>query len=175
MIGPGRLAQLLNGELSRKSCSFAEYILHCAPYVPPGAGDLLAVIKRIARCDREQAATLEDTIVALGGIPQSGMFDEGVADTNYLNLVYLCELLVRSRRECLELFVKRLDDSAGYPAVCEVLQMIIEQDRLLLRELEEALERHNSKVAEPEPGSERTATHDAVSCTDGSDPSAGGT
>ncbi|MCX7718638.1 MAG: hypothetical protein N2111_09610 [Candidatus Sumerlaeaceae bacterium] len=174
MIPSETLADLLNAELSRKTCSFAEYITASAPYVPPGADELLTLVERMARSDREQAAALEDMIVDLGGIPQPGVYDEGVADTNYLNIVYLSELLVRSRRSSLEQFRKRLDDCAGYPAARELLLRIIEVDTALLREMEAALEKHNPKPAATEAGANDASIVGAASGGSGERPSKAG-
>ena len=174
MIAPEKLADLLNEELTRKSCSFAEYITISAPYVPPGAGDLLSLVERIARRDREHAAALEEAIVSLGGIPQPGIYDEGVADTNYLNIVYLCGLLLRQQRSRLEQFARRLNDCAGHPEVRELLLRIMDDDRSDMRELEQVLERHSPRAVPSQPAADAGAEEAGATGSDSAGSKKGG-
>ena len=138
-LSAAALVDILQGDLTRKTNSFAEYVTHCSPYVPPGCEPMVELIAAHAAQDREQAVALGEMIYALGGIPNPGMFDESVADTNYLSIVYLFDLYVRLKRESVESYEARVDECSGHPAVRALVLRILEREQQQLAEAEAAL------------------------------------
>lgn len=131
------LIELLQEDLTRKSYSFTEYITMSSPYVPKGKEAMVRLLERLTLHEHEHAEWIARLIVDLGGIPNPGLFDEGAADTNYLNIFYLYDLLIRSKEKSIHLFEERLQQCAGYREAEQVIAAIVKQERDQLKELQE--------------------------------------
>ncbi len=135
MISPDRLIAKLQRDLTRRTCSFSEYVTVSSPYVAPGQEGLWDLISRNAAEERAHADRIARLIVSLGGVPQPGLFNEGVADTNYLKITYLAGLIEKHKEQDIRDAEERIADCSGYPAARELFLEILETDKRQLCEL----------------------------------------
>jgi bacterioferritin (cytochrome b1) len=122
-------------DLTRKTNSFSEYITHSSPYVAAGQEGMLEVVARHAKEERECAVEIARLIVALGGVPETGLFDEGAADTNYLSITHLFRMLLVRREKDLRMTEERIRDCDGHPAARELMLRVREMEERQLSEL----------------------------------------
>ncbi len=137
MIAREELIEKLQRDLTRKTYSFVEYVTMASPYVPEGREPMWELLLRLRTEERQHAELLSRLIVALGGIPNPGLFDEGAADTNYLHIDYLYKLLIRHKEQSVKEFEQRVNDSSGFPEARAVLLKILEDEKEQLAVLRE--------------------------------------
>lgn len=150
MISVEELIDRLQGDLTRRDSSFAEYITQSSPYIPEGKQEMLALVERLAAQEKTHARQIGRLIIRLGGVPSPGPFEEGAADTNYLSIVYLYGLLLRWKAKSGRELEQRLAECDGYPEAREVLAAIVEAERKQEAELRGCYERHGGIVSDKE-------------------------
>jgi bacterioferritin (cytochrome b1) len=141
------LVARLQEDLTRKANSFAEYVRISSPYIAEGQQPLCDLVARQAMEERAQADSIARLIVALGGVPAPGIFDEGAADLNYLRITHLAEMLLRTREKAVAVAEQRVEDCAGHPEARQVMLAVLECEERHLRELREELARHGRPAA----------------------------
>lgn len=144
-----QLIDRLQLDLTRKSYSFTEYITMSSPYVPEGKEPMWRLLLRHRAEERDHARMLGKLIVSLGGIPNPGLFDEGAADTNYLSIFYLYDLLIKSKLDSISAFEERLKETDEFPDARDVVQRILEDERRQLSELNAVLAEYKPKPKAP--------------------------
>lgn len=144
MICVEELIEKLQLDLTRRTYSFAEYITMSSPYIPAGQEPMWNHVVELAKEEKANARQLGRLIIALGGVPTPGLFDEGAADTNYLSIGYLYGLLVKWKEDSLRQLEARVEESSGYPQVREVLLKIVEQERRQCEDLRDAIDRYGA-------------------------------
>lgn len=138
MIPAEVLVERLQDDLTRKTYSFAEYVTMSSPYIPPGKQPMFDLLLRHRDEDHEHARALGRVIVDLGGVPNPGLFNEGVADMNYLDIRHLYKLLIGAKEQSVQAFEERLREAGGYPEAETVLKSVLEAERKQLAELKSA-------------------------------------
>jgi hypothetical protein len=142
VIAARELVDRLQFDLTRKTYSFTEYITISSPYIPPGKEEMWDLLLQHRQQNREQARRLSRIIVDLGGIPQPGLYNEGAADTNYLSIIYLYNVLVRTIEGSVRATQERITQAEGYPAVRQLMEAILAEERKQHSEVSAMLEKH---------------------------------
>jgi rubrerythrin len=145
LIPAETLVAKLQDDLTRKTYSLIEYVTMASPYVPEGKGEMWDLLLKLRGEERGHSRILSRLIVDLGGIPAPGLFDEGAADTNYLNIVYLYGLLIRHKESSVRELQERVADTAGYPGARTVILQVLADEERNLAELKECHIRHAPK------------------------------
>lgn len=147
MITQEQMIERLQFDLTRKTYSFSEYVTTSSPYVPPGKDEMWDLLLKHRAQNRAQAQLLARAIVDLGGVPQPGLFDDGAADTNYLSIVYLFELLARTLTEAIRITEERLCETKCFPALRPLLEHILHEEKRQHSEVIALLEKHRTTNA----------------------------
>ena len=149
MLSVPELIARLQTDLTRKACSFTEYVTNSSPYVAPGQEPMWEALVRQAREDRALALDIGRLIVAMGGVPEPGVFDEIAADTNYLAIGYQYRELIRRKEAELAMTEERVRECDGHPAARDVMLGVLEAEQRQLAELREVRDRCAPKPAPP--------------------------
>ncbi|PKO17448.1 hypothetical protein CVU37_08110 [candidate division BRC1 bacterium HGW-BRC1-1] len=139
MLTAPQLIDHLQILLTRKTFSFAHYITISSPYVAPDKASLWDLAVSQAAEDHEAALAVGRLIMSLGGVPQPGIFDELVADTNYLSISYMMKELLRRRLNEVAETEKSLPLCDGYPAARECVLKIWEIEKLQIEQIKQAV------------------------------------
>lgn len=157
MLSAADLIARLQMDLTRKVCSFTEYVTNSSPYIAPGQEPMWEVLVRQAREDRALALDIGRLIVAMGGVPDPGVFDALAADTNYLAIGYQYRELLRRKEAELGMTEERVRNCDGHPAARDLMLRVLEAEQRQMAELREVREHCAPKPAPPAVAPEATA------------------
>jgi len=122
-----RAVEMLNGVLQRKMNSLATYLAEASPYVAKTDRPILEAIQELNASERLHAEEAARLILLFEGVPQSGIYDPSVVESNYLSVRYLLGPLLARLEDDIALF-EEYRDQCDLPEVKELLAQVIEDD-----------------------------------------------
>lgn len=141
---------LLNRVLHGTVNSVVQYIDIASPYVPPGAGEDVAALRRMRDEEIAQAARVRDAIARLDGVPAVGVFPYWNVDLNYLDVRFLARFAAAHQERLIAEIEADLGRVRDHAEVRSLLESLLAEKRAHLEGL-----RAIGGRAGPKPSEER--------------------
>jgi hypothetical protein len=133
---PGELAAL-NELLQTESASLLARLAEAAPFVPPAAADVYAVVQRMVNQTGEHLAWLGQTIHELGGAVAPRRPAASTGELHYLEISYLLPRIVEDCRRLNQVYQEASGQVGANPAAAEVVGRILTRHAENLAALEQ--------------------------------------